>query len=233
MKILFSPSEGKKLPCQSSVLSLNHQLIFEKYLQTLRSSSIEKVSKLMGYSKTEETCKVLSLIEEQRSAEAISLYDGVAYDALGFETLDVMEQEFLREHLYICSNLFGFVRADEILPFYKLKQGERFDGFESRVVFAEQKEKMDEILKDEFVLDLRAEFYKKLYQIPCYYYDFEFYKNGKKVSHYAKYYRGIVAREVAKDGRVDKIEERLEQYGLSSLQSKNQKNCTILAFCVD
>jgi len=49
-----------------------------------------------------------------------------------------------------------------------------------------------------FIIDLRASFYNKFYIPKNNYLTFKFLKNGKLISHWAKAYRGIVAREVAK-----------------------------------
>ena len=105
----------------------------------------------------------------------------------------------MRENLYIFSNLFGAVRADEPLPYYNLHQGKGVGAFSLKNLYKDLKAKIDKILCGEEVLDLRAEAYIKAYKCECarQYYQIVFLKNGKKVSHYAKLYRGLYARSLA------------------------------------
>ena len=58
---------------------------------------------------------------------------------------------------------------------------------------------MDEYLKDEDIVDLRAGFYEKFYQIKQPYTTMKFIKDGKVVSHWAKAYRGIILKLLAKN----------------------------------
>lgn len=233
MKILFSPSEGKNIPILSSMMSERNAKIYERYLGFIQSSSESEIGKMMGYTKLSEITQALSLITlTPKLSYAIELYSGVAYDALSYTTLQEDEKSWIDDQTLIFSNLFGAVSAKELLPFYKLKQGEGFADFGTKEIYQSQESELDRLLSGEFVLDLRAEFYKKLYMPKEHHFSMEFYKNGKKVSHFGKYYRGIVLRELAKCKGMEGIEQRLEQYGLHSEGSKNSKNCTTLTFCI-
>ena len=57
---------------------------------------------------------------------------------------------------------------------------------------------MEAYLQNEDILDLRAGFYDKFYKPTKEYTTLKFIKEGKVVSHWAKAYRGIVLREIAK-----------------------------------
>lgn len=233
MKILFSPSEGKNIPTLSSEMSERNTKIYARYLGFIQSASESEIAKMMGYSKLSEVANSLSHITPNpKLSPAIELYSGVAYDALSYQELKEDEKQWIDEHTLIFSNLFGAIGARELLPFYKLKQGEGFANFSTKEIYKSQESELDELLSEEFVLDLRAEFYKKLYMPKGHHFSMEFYKNGKKVSHFGKYYRGIVLRELAKCKGMEGIEQRLEQYGLQSTESKNSKNCTTLTFCI-
>lgn len=233
MKVLFSPSEGKIFPTLEGKMSEKISKIYQTYLAFTQSASDDEIGKMMGYCKLHDTNQALSAItSSSKLARAIELYDGVAYDALSYNTLELKEKAWIDEHTLIFSNLFGAVGADELLPFYKLKQGEGFANFSTKEIYKSQESELDRLLDDEFVLDLRAEFYKKLYMPKVHHFSMEFYKNGKKVSHFGKYYRGIVLRELAKCKGMEGIEKRLEEYGLKNNGSKNSKNCTTLTFCI-
>lgn len=57
---------------------------------------------------------------------------------------------------------------------------------------------MDEYLKDEDIIDLRAGFYEKFYKLDKPFVTMKFIKDGKVVSHWAKAYRGIILNKLAK-----------------------------------
>ncbi|WP_305862693.1 peroxide stress protein YaaA [Helicobacter cholecystus] len=231
MKVLFSPSEGKIFPTLEGKMSEKISKIYKSYFDFTQSATERELGKMMGYSKLRDITQALGVITSSpKLSSAIELYNGVAYDALAYHTLKEEERAWINRHTLIFSNLFGAVGAEELLPFYKLKQGEGFSAFSSKEVYKACERELDEVLNEEFVLDLRAEFYKKLYMPKVHHFSMEFYKNGKKVSHFGKYYRGIVLRELAKCKGMEGIEEALEQYGLLSSGSKNSKICTTLTF---
>lgn len=230
MKILFSPSEGKNYPAQKTPLSPKISELHKQYLDFVCNADLLKLQKMWGIKKEEELLRLKEQSLLANTARAIECYSGVAYEALDFVSLKQKEQNFILDSVLICSNLFGIVSAKENLPFYKLKQGEGFGEFETKTLYRAMENELDILLEKEFVIDLRAEFYQKLYTIKSHHFTFEFLKNGKRVSHYAKHYRGIVLREIAKNQGINKIEECLE--GLKFLGSKEEKSRTILVFAL-
>lgn len=210
MKILFSPSEEKNLIYQykkdsaflDDLLFKNLREfrvnIINKYLHTLKSSSSNGLSRLLGSKKISlDVLSACSNLLNASTIESIFLYNGVAFKALNIYSLSNSAVSFLMENVIIFSNLFGAIRANDKIPYYKLKQGESIDKYNLNDIYKAFKNELDSYLCNEEVLDLRAEVYIKAYSpnVPtkvC-----EFYKNGKKVSHYSKYYRGILLREMA------------------------------------
>ena len=206
MKILFSPSEGKNKPQNTTKTShnaLSHILdsqAVREYITFLQTASESEIASLFGSKILDMRDFALSQnLPTSPRVEAIKLYSGVGYKALDFESLDFKAQSYVRENLYIFSNLFGAVRADEPLPYYNLHQGKGVGAFSLKNLYKDLKAKIDKILCGEEVLDLRAETYIKAYKCECarQYYQIVFLKNGKKVSHYAKFYRGLYARSLA------------------------------------
>ena len=61
---------------------------------------------------------------------------------------------------------------------------------------------LDKYLKDNEILDLRAGFYQKAYKLELPHTKVEFFKNGKKSTHYSKYYRGLLLRNIAINGEI-------------------------------
>lgn len=230
MKILFSPSENKNFLYNQAPLSPGIENNYKKYLNFLQNAGTQELQKIWGYKKIEDVEKMRLISSQSCVIPAIECYCGVAYEALDFASLEAREKEFILDSVLIFSNLFGVVSAGENLPFYKLKQGEGFGDFKTKDLYASLQDKIDLLLQEECIIDLRAEFYQKLYAIKSHYFSFEFLKNGKRVSHYAKYYRGIVLREIAKNHGLYKIEERLENLGLKLLECKETLSQTKFVF---
>jgi len=90
---------------------------------------------------------------------------------------------------------------------------------------------MEVYLGDDEILDLRAGFYDKFYKPHKNYTTLKFIKDGKVVSHWAKAYRGIVLREIAKAG-VETLEEfmKLPIEGLSIQEIQTKKNKTEIIY---
>ena len=90
---------------------------------------------------------------------------------------------------------------------------------------------MDLYLNNDEILDLRAGYYDKFYKINKPYTSLKFLKDGKTVSHWAKAYRGVVLRELAKHD-IKSIEEfmSLEIEGLSVQEIKVIKNKTEIIY---
>lgn len=240
IKILFSPSEGKNKPqnmaktlYNASSCILDSQAVRE-YMAFLQTASEKEIASLFGSKILDMRDLALSqnLFVSPR-IEAIRLYSGVGYKALDFENLDSKAQDYLYKNLYIFSNLFGAVRADEPLPYYNLHQGKGIGAFSLKNLYVNSKAKIDEILSGEEVLDLRAEAYIKAYKCEYakQYYQIVFLKNGRKVSHYAKFHRGIYARAIAQKA-ISHLDEllTLEIENLHFCKKEYIQNATILTY---
>lgn len=216
MKIFFSPSEGKHKPRHQDLAQklqleslMGHQIIkesLEAYLELLKKGDDSEICKLFGSKKIDlDTLELCTKILDSECMQALRLYSGVAYDALDFESLDSNSQEFLYQRTYIFSNLFGAVNARNMLPFYKFNQNYKNKKLGISILYARLKEVLDEEFKKEDVLDLRAEVYIKSYESKGRVLRPIFFKNGKKLSHFAKYYRGVMLRSIA-EARIDDLD---------------------------
>ena len=211
MKILFSPSEAKTAVRSNKFIDRGNFIfpnLYEKrceilkiYDDFLQKATVEKISKLFGVKNLIDEPSLRESLFKKGAVKAILRYDGVAYKHLDYRSLDSAAQEFIDKNTLIFSNLFGPVLAADALPEYKLKQGERIDGLNLEEFYRQNfSGEIDGWLGDDDILDLRAEFYEKFYRIRKPFATLKFLKNGKVVSHYAKAYRGIVLRQVAKNG---------------------------------
>ncbi len=92
---------------------------------------------------------------------------------------------------------------------------------------------MDEYLKDEDIIDLRAGFYEKFYKIEKPYTTMKFIKDGKVVSHWAKAYRGIILKLLAQNS-VKSIDElmNMQIQSLHIEEIKKQKNKTEIVYSI-
>ncbi|PAF52051.1 peroxide stress protein YaaA [Helicobacter sp. 13S00477-4] len=242
MKILFSPSEAKNL---SEIISeqedfsfldtlvLHHEGVKEnvlKYLDILKQED-NVICKLFGVKKLGSILREMFLcanLAKTSKMEAIRLYSGVAYKALDFENLPFNAKEYILENVMIFSNLFGMVRAKDFLPFYKCNQHFKYEDFSLNELYDRLSSKIDLYLEDHKILDLRAEVYLKAYGLKNMHTRIEFLKNGKKVSHYAKYYRGIYLKELSMNPTLDCQDLIVE--GLELIDKQTIKNANILFY---
>lgn len=209
MKILFSPSETKRDVITHGILderALVFPSLYEKRLHVLKQYQALLETKdstiLQNLFGIKDAQKILiqanKNIFSSFTCKAILRYSGIAYDHLLFETLDEKAQTFIEEHVMIFSNLFGPLLAGDLIPPYKLQQGESLNGFKTELFYKEHfSDAIDTWLGDVSVLDLRAGFYEKFYTLKRPYITMKFLKGGKVVSHFAKAYRGNVLRQIA------------------------------------
>ena len=217
MKILFSPSEKKKIGgIEGKIDSKSfifpelfnfRKKVIDKYIDFVNSASDERLTHFFGIKDPKDFQKYKNDLYKAPLMKAIERYDGVAFNYLNYQTLDRDSQKYIDENLIIFSNLFGPVRAGDFgLPNYKLKQGEKIGDFVIETFYEEHFSKaLDEFLDEPF-LDLRANFYNRFYKPKIDYITLKFLKNSKVVSHWAKAYRGLILRAVAQN-KIKSIEE--------------------------
>ncbi|MCO4845860.1 MAG: YaaA family protein [Sulfurovum sp.] len=241
MKILLAPSETKK---SGGYLSFNPgTLLFEAllphrnkllhaYINVLQKGDMPTLSKMFGLKKEADILAHKKDIIHELTMKAIERYTGVAFDYLGYEKLDEKTQHYIDSHVILFSNLFGPIRASDLIPEYKLKQGEAVGDIKTEKFYHEHSAPlMESYLSDDEILDLRAGFYDKFYKPAKPYTTLKFIKEGKVVSHWAKAYRGIVLREVAKAG-IETLEEfmKLPIEGLTIKEIQTKKNKTEIIY---
>ena len=244
MKILLAPSETKKsggeLPFNPSSLLFEElapyrMKLLHTYMNVLQQEDMQVLSKMFGIKKEADILRHKKDIIHELTMKAIERYTGVAFDYLGYEKLDNSTQSYIDNHVILFSNLFGPIKASDYIPEYKLKQGEPVGDIRTEKFYNEHSAHLVEVyLKDEEILDLRAGFYDKFYKPTKSYTTLKFIKNGKVVSHWAKAYRGIVLREIAKAG-VTSIDAfmKLPIEGLSIHEIQTKKNKTEIIYNID
>lgn len=243
MTILLAPSETKTKGGTANfnlenllfneLTPIRKNLIFQ-YINLLQQKDISKLSKMFGLKKESDILYHTKDIVHELTMKAIERYKGVAFDYLDYPSLTQTSQNYIDKHVILCSNLFGFLRANDMIPEYRLKQGEAIGALKPEKLYKKQSHLMEEYLENEDILDLRAGFYDKFYKPTKAYTTLKFIKGGKVVSHWAKAYRGIVLREVAK-AQIDNLEEfmnlPIENLSIEEIQTK--KNKTEIIYRID
>lgn len=236
MKILFSPSEAKFAGGDASTIKAENYIfsqLFDKRLEILslyndyilQASDVE-LMKLFGSTKESVVNYYKQDIFAKEGKKVVERYDGVAYDYLDYASLDNNAREYIDHNVIIFSNLFGPLYAgDSGLPDYKLKQGEKIGDLAPEKFYNQHfTPLLNELLRDEPYLDLRAGFYNKFYKPNSPYTTLKFIKNGKVISHWAKAYRGIVLRNIAINGAntIDEFMElEIENLSIKEIVNKN------------
>jgi len=243
MKILLAPSEAK---CAGGEYTFDpSSLLFETlrpqrikllhtYTNIIQQNDFAVLSKMFGLKKEAEISKYKVDIIHELTMKAILRYTGVAFEYLKYTTLTENEQQYIDTNVIVFSNLFGAIRASDLIPEYKLKQGEAVGDIKPEKLYKKYSQSvLDEYLKDEEILDLRAGFYDKFYKPTQPYTTVKFIKNGKVVSHWAKAYRGIVLREIAK-AHVQTLDDfiKLPIKDLILDEVKTQKNKTEIIYSI-
>lgn len=244
MKILLAPSETKRSGGENTfdpgtllfeTLTPQRMKLLHSYINILQQGDMQVLSKMFGLKKEADILANKKDIIHELSMKAIERYTGVAFDYLGYDKLDNKAQAYIDENVILFSNLFGPIRADDLIPEYKLKQGEALGEIKVEKFYHEHSaDLMENYLADDEILDLRAGFYDKFYKPSKAYTTLKFIKDGKVVSHWAKAYRGIVLREIAK-ANIESISAfmKLPIEGLSIYEIQTKKNKTEIIYTIE
>jgi len=244
MKILLAPSETKKAggegrfdPCTLLFESLCPARIklLHSYTNILQRGDIAELQAMFGLKREVDILKHTRDIIHDPTMKAIERYTGVAFDYLHYSELEIEAQRYLHDNLLIFSNLFGVLKANDQIPEYRLQQGKPIGDTKPEQFYKPLlQEQLDSYLEGEDILDIRAGFYDKYYKPTLPYTTLKFIKEGKVVSHWAKAYRGIVLREIAK-AEVSSLDRfmKLPIEGLSIHEIQTKKNRTEIIYNID
>jgi len=244
MKILLAPAETKKEGGIAPKYSKNNfafreifdikDKVVQEYVEFIDKSSIEELSLWFGLKNLKECEKYKTSILDKPTMKAIQRYTGVAFEALGYDTLELSQQKYCDENILLFSNLFGVLKGSDLIPDYKFKQGATLDKLDVVKYYKTNlKDFLDSYLEGD-ILDLRAGFYDKVYKISKPYVTMKFLKNGKVVSHWAKHYRGEIVRVLAQKN-IQSIAELMDTSlpNLSIVEIQKSKNKTEIIYQID
>ncbi len=237
LKILFSPSEGKNSGGNEKAKELlgsnsARDEILNEYNKIITRADENEIKNLFGIKKFSDCKPYMQDIFSSPLMSAIERYQGVAYDYLEYSTLDKAAQEYLKRSTIIFSNLYGPLLGGDTIANYKVKQGNDIGSIVPDKFYKDRfSYQLDLYLAKDEVLDLRAGYYDKFYKSNKEYTTLKFLKNGKTVSHWAKAYRGLVLRELAKHN-ISSMKEfmSLEIENLRVQEIKTIKNKTEIVY---
>lgn len=210
MKILLAPAETKNKGgdlasfCKENFfleeLFEKREEVFNLYETHIKNSSEEELSSWFSLKKMTEVQRYGASLKDSKTLKAINRYNGVAFDALSYDTLKTNEQNYIDYNVILFSNLFGPIKASDLIPDYKYKQGAKLPNLAIEKFYHDNfTEALDEYL-DEEIIDLRAGYYEKFYKTKNKkVLTFKFLKDGKVVSHWAKHYRGELLKILAQN----------------------------------
>lgn len=212
MLILLPPSEGKAAPAAGNPVDLD-SLVYAAELGARRRGLLDALEAL-GRVPTKRAIEKLAISPGQAgeievdaalrtapSAPAAEVYTGVLYDRLGLPELPARA----RKRVLIASALWGVVRPDDRIPYYRLSAKARLDGIGP--IAAWWRQALREALPDEegsLVVDMRSGAYaaawkpKRATLLAVRAFSEERGKR-KPVSHMAKAVRGEVARALLRE----------------------------------
>ena len=240
MKILLAPAETKNEGgtqpcfCQDNYifpdLFSKREEIFSAYESHVSELNLEDLSAWFGIKKLDDVKKYQKSLKDKPTMKAIERYNGVAFDAIEYTQLNQKEQSYIDNNVILFSNLFGPIKASDLIPDYKYKQGAKLPHCNVEKFFMENfSQYLDNYLGEE-ILDLRAGYYEKFYKVKqSNVITLKFIKEGKVVSHWAKHYRGAVLNALAKNN-IESFSEfmNLEIPGLALDEIQEKKNIKTL-----
>ena len=208
MKFLIPPSEGKSKVISQDVIFADTNFKFEHHVnQVVRLLSLIEDENLSSvYGTSEEKAMIFHRqnqdIFNSKCAYAIERYTGVVYEHLNWDSLNKKAQNFLDDHIYIFSGLFGMVSPRTLIPDYKLKMNVLSLQYHWNPVLSEAlKEEKD-------IIDLLPQVHRKAYTpnkenvFPV---DFQITNKGKKsaAGHFGKAVKGEFIRYIAENNITD------------------------------
>ncbi|MGD9961297.1 YaaA family protein [Nocardioides sp.] len=218
MLILLPPSEGKSGPRRGRPMNL--ATLSSPSLTTARSQVLEALLQVSGSpdgarvlgltpGQAEEIVRNLDL-RDSPSARADSVYTGVLYDALGFETLTAPARRRATTRVGIVSSLFGLVRPGDRIAPYRLSGDVSLPGLGPVAgVWREHLgPAVEEALGSGLLVDFRSTMYAAFWRPPpamsrrvaTVRVLHEVDGQRKVVSHFNKATKGRIVRAVLEDG---------------------------------
>lgn len=212
MIVLLPPSETKRIGGDGPALTI--KALSSPALGPVRTELVDELVELSADREASRRALGISAAQDaeiDRNAAlrtaptmpAINRYTGVLYDALDVDSLRGAAASRARSRLAVGSALFGLLRADDLIPAYRLSAGSRLPG--RPTLAARWRPALEPVLasiaEGELVVDLRSGSYAGLGKVPgAISVDVVAeHADGRRtvVSHFNKAHKGRLARALA------------------------------------
>jgi cytoplasmic iron level regulating protein YaaA (DUF328/UPF0246 family) len=164
MKILISPSKTQK----KVVASINKDYLFS-HEKTLLLNQLKK----MSFNAIKDTFSVSDKLAKDvlgyyetfvEDAKAINTYTGAQFKALDYESLSDEAKDYLEDHLYIMSGLYGLLKPSHAIAYYRLPMGVQL---KHKSLESYWKKPINKTLENEsFIINLASDEYGHLVEHP-------------------------------------------------------------------
>ncbi|MCA9497407.1 MAG: peroxide stress protein YaaA [Nanoarchaeota archaeon] len=227
--ILLPPSEGKqKGGDESKVFRLvqnqkrynyfislrsDREYIYDKLRKAIGEVSeieLEKILELKGKNLQEAVEIMLDLLNEG-TMPAIERYDGLMFKAIDYSKLNEKSKVRFDESVVFVDGFFGLLKAQDLIPEYKLKISSKFLDINISNFWKERLAGyFNALFREKIIIDLLPESHKKIvgYSENNEIYSIKFceFKSGKlvNVGHESKKLKGEIVRFIVSKERISK-----------------------------
>ena len=176
MLVLLPPSEGKTEPSSGPSLDLDglsspsltptRRRVLDALVRVCEGNATRAAKRLgLGPTQLDELTRNAGL-HGAAAARADEVYTGVLYAAWDPATLSEAGREFADRHVAVASALFGVVRADDLIPTYRLPAGVELPRLGSVTTLWRKHlgPAIDELTDGGLLIDLRSGAYVNLHK---------------------------------------------------------------------
>lgn len=227
MKILLSPAKlmnvefNEKILRNSTPKFIDKSAFIQSHLSKKTPEELQEMMKISDKLADENWQRNQDWNENpiaKESTQAIYAFQGEVYRGLDATTLNEKELNYLQEHLWMLSGLYGVLKPSDRIMLYRLEMGSKFPFDKYKNLYDFWKESLtdyfnSQLKSNDFILNLASNEYakvldKKKVKAPFVEVDFKEMKNEslKTIMVYAKNARGRMARFCA-EKNVQTIDE--------------------------
>ena len=234
MIVMLSPAKIFKDYDKDSLISYSPLTYHEqtlKLIERLQSYEVNELEKMMKVSteiaQLNKKRYAYFMSKEPKGYYAADYLYGEAFKALDAPSLSEEAREFMKEHIYVLSGLYGCINALDVISPYRLEMGTKFSSVKNDTLYALWKplltefmlNKLEQTTGEKVLINLASEEYSKAIDLkkiartyPVITLHFKVKKNNqyKVVGMYAKKARGLMARAICK-AQIQTVEE-LKQF---------------------
>ena len=220
MKIIISPAKKMKaetyLEGKINPILKDKSYTLVKFLKSLTIDEISSSFKIKGKLLNETIDLIDHLDLDHDLHPAIFSYDGIQYKYMGANIFSNDELDYVNNHLFILSGLYGVLRPLDSITRYRLEMQAQFKGKEIEDLYKYWNKDIYNVVyqDDDTVLNLASLEYSKTIKpyindsqkfVDVFFYELE---NNKLVEKgvYAKMMRGTMVKWLAQN-KIDTIEE--------------------------